>query len=45
MNVSIDRYVSYQAPSSRWDLAMECLPEDDDSDAEEPKAGSDAAGC
>ena len=29
------KYVSYQAPSSRWDIVMECLPEDDDSDADE----------
>ena len=23
------KYVGYQAPSSRWDLSMEMLPEDD----------------
>ena len=35
------KYVSYQAPSSRWDIAMECLPEDDDSDTDEEEAEKD----
>ena len=33
------RYVSYQAPSSRWDIAMECVPEDDDTGDEEAHEG------
>jgi hypothetical protein len=28
------RFVSYLAPTSRWDIALECLPEDD-SDVED----------
>lgn len=29
------QYLSFAAPSSRWDVAMEYLPEDDSDDDEE----------
>ncbi|KXZ49624.1 hypothetical protein GPECTOR_20g481 [Gonium pectorale] len=34
------KYVSFAAPGSRWDVAMEFLPEDDDDEAE-AEAGAD----
>ncbi len=34
------RYLSYLAPSSRWDIAMECEPEPDSDDEEEAAAAA-----
>lgn len=39
------KYVSFLAPSSRWDIAVEYQPEDDDDDEEGDGDGDGAADC